>query len=70
MRYDKNSKYSVDSAAEYGIGKLLDGIELSDLRPDVDPVEGNKADSACYGWVSAGLSQEKKTVASLDWTKK
>lgn len=58
----------IDSAAEYGIGKLLDGIELSDLRPDVDPVKAIKL----IQLVMDGFQQDylrRKDLASLDWDK-
>ncbi|NLJ60056.1 MAG: TetR/AcrR family transcriptional regulator [Firmicutes bacterium] len=58
----------IDSAAEYGIGRLLDGIELSDLRPDVDPVKAIKL----IQLVMDGFQQDylrRKDLASLDWDK-
>lgn len=56
----------IDSTAEYGIGRLLDGIELSDLRPDVDPVKAIKL----IQLVMDGFQQDylrRKDLASLDW---
>lgn len=58
----------IDSTAEYGIGRLLDGIELSDLRPDVDPVKAIKL----IQLVMDGFQQDylrRKDLASLDWDK-
>lgn len=56
----------INTAAEDGIGKLLNGIELSDLRPDVNPDRALKL----IQLVMDGFQQDylwKKDLASLDW---
>jgi TetR/AcrR family transcriptional regulator len=58
----------IDTAAEHGIGKLLNGIEFSDLRPDVDPVKALKL----IQLVMDGFQHDylrRKDLASLDWDK-
>ena len=58
----------INTAAEDGIGKLLNGIELSDLRPDVNPDRALKL----IQLVMDGFQQDylwKKDLASLDWDK-
>jgi TetR/AcrR family transcriptional regulator len=58
----------IDTAAEEGIGKILDGITFSDLRPDVDPLKALKL----IQLVMDGFQQDylrRKDLASLDWDK-
>lgn len=58
----------IDTASEHGIGKLLDGITLSDLRPDIDPSKALKL----IQFVMDGFQQDymgRKDLASLDWDK-
>ncbi len=56
----------IDTAAEKGMGKILDGITFSDLRPDVDPRKALKLIHS----VMDGFQQDylrRKDLASLDW---
>lgn len=56
----------IDTAAEEGMGKILDGITFSDLRPDVDPVKAIKLIQLAMD----GFQQDylrRKDLASLDW---
>lgn len=56
----------IDTAAEEGMGKVLDKITFSDLRPDVDPRKALKL----IQLVMDGFQQDylaRKDLASLDW---
>jgi TetR/AcrR family transcriptional regulator len=58
----------IDTATEHGVSKLLNGIEFSDLRPDVDPVKALKL----IQLVMDGFQHDylrRKDLASLDWDK-